>query len=435
MTTAAQKGLRVGNSIRAGALGLGMLVAATVPALAQTPGVPGGVTMAFGFSQRLDYDDNPSLTAISPGGSSLSTTRLTFSLSSETATQKLSLNTGTALRWSGGSAGQGGVKIDDPQFDLKYTQDVGASSLSVGANYRRSDIQFLRPLSDFTLPDGTIVLPPDLNDLTGTGFRTDYGVNGALSWGGNGPLGITLSLGLQGLEYDKVTNPGLVDNQRQNAGVAVRMRLNDVTDATANLTFSRYEQDPGLTRAYTRGIALGITRVLANGSLGATVGTSNTSAGTRLNFDVNRVMTLPSGSLTAGLGITRPAGGNYGITGRLNWQYALPSGNLNAQLSRGVTVTNANTEQLQTVVSVQYSQALTARDGLSLGLTYSLSDPSGAGNNVANTSIGASYNRNLTPDWSMNFGYTHRMRDPEALAGANSNNLFISLQRSFSIRP
>lgn len=421
--------------IRARALGLGLLVATTVPALAQSPSVPGGVTMTFGFSQRLEYDDNPPLAPTSPGGSALSTTRLTFSLSSETATQKIVLNTGTALRWSGGSGTQGGIKIDDPQFDLNYTLDVGSSSLSVGANYRRSDIQFLRPLSDFTQPDGTIVLPPDLNDLTGTGFRTDYGVNGALTWGAGGPLGVTLNLGLQGLEYDKVSNPALVDNQRQNAGVLVRMRLNDVTDATANLTFSRYEQDPGLTRAYTRGISLGLTRSLVNGSLGAMIGTSNTNAGTRLNFDVNRVMSLPSGSLTAGLGITRPAGGNYGMTGRLNWQQTLANGSINAQLSRGVTVTNANTEQLQTVVSVQYSQALNPRDGLSLNVTYSLSDPSGTGNNNANTSIGASYSRNLTPDWSMNFGYTHRIRAPEALAGAQSNNVFISLQRNFSIRP
>lgn len=425
----------MGILIRARALGLGMLVATTVPALAQTPSVPGGVTMTLGFSQRLEYDDNPPLATISPGGSYLSTTRLTFALSSETATQKLVLNTGTALRWSGGSGVSGGIKIDDPQFDLKYTLDVGSSALSVGANYRRSDIQFLRPLSDFTQPDGTIVLPPDLNDLTGTGFRTDYGVNGALSWGSNGPFGVTLNLGLQGLEYDKVTNPGLVDNQRQNAGMLLRMRLNDTTDATANLTFSRFEQDPGLTRAYTRGITVGLTRALPNGTLAGTIGTSNTNAGTRLNFDVNRVMTLPNGSLTAGLGVTRPAGGNFGATGRLNWQYALPNGNLNAQLSRGVTVTNANTEQLQTVVAVRYSQSLTARDGLSLDVTYSLSDPSGTGNNVANTSIGASYSRSLTPDWNMNFGYTHRVRDPEAAAGANSNNVFISLQRNFSIRP
>lgn len=412
-----------------------MLVATTIPALAQSPSVPGGVTMTFGFSQRLEFDDNLQLAAPSPGSSYLSTTRLTFGLQSETATQKLSLNTGTALRWSGGSGVAGDVKIDDPQFDLRYSIDVGSSSLSVGANYRRSDLQFLRPLTDFTLPDGTIVLPPDLNDLFGTGFRTDYGVNGALSWGANGPLGITLNLGLQGLTYDQVTNPALTDNTRINSGVLVRMRLNDVTDATANLTFSRFEQDPGLSRAYTRGIALGLTRSLVNGTLGATVGTSNTSAGTRLNFDVNRVMTLPSGSLTAGLGITKPAGGNYGMTGRLNWQHALPNGAISAQVSRGVTVTNANTEQLSTVVALKYNQALNPRDGLSLDVTYSLSDPSGTGNNIANTSIGAAYSRTLTPDWNMSFGYTMRMRDPEASAGAQSNSVYVGLQRSFSIRP
>lgn len=412
-----------------------MLVATTVPALAQTPSVPGGVTMTFGFSQRVEYDDNLQLAAPSPGGSYLSTTRLTFALQSETATQKISLNTGTALRWSGGSGVSGGVTIDDPQFDLKYSLDVGASSLSLGANYRRSDLQFLRPLSDFTLPDGTIVLPPDSADLFGTGFRTDYGVNGALTWGANAPLGITLNLGLQGLTYDQVSNPALQDNTRINSGILVRMRLNDVTDATANLTFSRFELNPSTSRAYTRGITLGLNRALVNGTLGATVGTTNTAAGTRLNLDVTRTMTLPSGSLTAGLGIAKPAGGNYGATGRLNWQQALANATVSAQISRGVTVTNANTEQLSTVVALKYNQALNPRDGLLLDATYSLSDPSGTGNNVANTSFGVSYNRSLTPDWNMSVGYTMRSRDPEAAAGAQSNSVYVGLQRNFSIRP
>ena len=119
----------------------------------------------------------------------------------------------------------------------------------------------------------------------------------------------------------------------------------------------------------------------------------------------------------------------------MNWQQALANATVSAQISRGVTVTTANTEQLSTVVALKYNQALNPRDGLSLDVTYTLSDPSGTGNNIANTSFGASYSRSLTPDWNMSVGYTMRSRDPEAAAGARSNSVYVSLQRNFSIRP
>ena len=146
-------------------------------------------------------------------------------------------------------------------------------------------------------------------------------------------------------------------------------------------------------------------------------------------------MTLPSGSLSFGLGTTRLAGTQPSVTGSLNWSYQLPIATLAAQINRSITYTNANVEQLQTSVSLAYSQAIGARSNLIVNASYSLSDPAGALNNTANTSLAASYGLAVTPDWNLNVGYTRTMLDKDGIGKSDSNLVFVGLQRTFNLRP
>ncbi len=414
---------------------LGMLAFTSAPVAAQT-GSPGGVQMTFGLSQRLEYDDNLALNVTSAGNTFLSTTRLSFGLSTETRTEKLTFSASTALRGVAGSAPTNNTfVIDDPRFDLAYSRNVGASALTLGANYRQSEVQFLRPLTDFLDANGNIVLPDDLSDLTGTGVRTEYGLNGSLQFGVNAPLGVTLNAGLAGLGYDRVTNPALTDSQRINIGTTFRLRLDPTTNGTVKLGFGEFKDLAANTSRYTRSLDVGLSRQLTNGNIAANLTASNSIAGTRLGFSVSRDIPLPSGSLSASLGITRPAGAKTGLTGSLDWSQTLKAGSISARLSRAVTVSSKDIEQLTTSVTLNYNQTLSANSSMSFSLGYALTDPSGATNNTANTTLGASYRRALTPDWSLDVGYNYRLRDSDVIGSANSNSVFMALQRSFNIRP
>ena len=415
----------------------GLLAALAHPALAQTGTVvPGGLELSFGFSERLEADDNLPLAVTSPGNSTVSTTRLSFALKSETKTERLSFTASTAVRAAYGSGVTNkGTNLDDPRFDLAYSRDVGNSVLSVGANYRRSDVQFLRPLSDFLDANGQIILPTDASDLTGTGNRTDYGVNGSLAWGVTAPFGVTVSAGASGLTYSQVSNPALTDTQRRNIAANFRLRLNDVTDGNVRLGFDQFENVATANTTNSRTLAIGLTRQLVDGSLNATFTARNSAGGTRLGFDVRRDVQLPTGSLGYGVGLTKPDGGSIGVTGALDWQYQLPQANISARLNRSVTFNTANVEQLQTTLALGYNQALSPRTGMAVNLSYSVADPAGLANDTTNANFGASYFIAVTSDWNMSLGYNYNMRNNDTVGRANSNSVFLGLSRNFNIRP
>lgn len=419
------------------ALLAGLFALVAVPVSAQTGTVvPGGVELSFGFSQRFEADDNLPLALTSPGTAYQSVTRLSFALKSETPNDRIALNASTVVR---GAFGKGvantGVKVDDPRFDLAYSHDAGNSTFSVAANYRRSDLQFLRPLSDFIDANGVLVLPTDLADLFGTGFRTDYGLNGALNFGANGPFGVGFTVGLTGLNYDKVTNPSLVDSRNETIGTNVRLRLNDVTDATVNLGFGRFQNLAASTSSTSRTLSAGLTRAMVYGTASANLTARNSGNGTRLSLDLKRSLTLPSGGLSIGFGATKLGGSPTSMTGSIDWSQQLPAATISVRVSRAIAYTLTNTEQLQTSLSLGYNQSLSSISGLSVSVAYALADPTGVNNNTKNTNLSASYYRSMTPDWNLNVGYSYTLRDRDTVGKSKSNQVFLGLQRTFNIRP
>lgn len=415
----------------------GLLALVAVPAAAQTGTVvPGGVELSFGFSQRLEVDDNLPLALTSPGTAYQTVTRLSFALKSETPNERIALNAATVLR---GAFGKGvantGVTVDDPRFDLAYARDGGNSNFSLGANYRRSDLQFLRPLSDFLDANGVLVLPTDLADLFGTGFRTDYGLNGAINFGANGPFGVGLTLGIAGLSYDKVSNPALVESRNESLGTNLRLRLNDVTDATVTLGFSRYNNLATSISSTSRSLSAGVTRAMVSGTASANIAARNSGNGTRLSLDLRRSLALPTGGLSFGIGATKLGGALTSMTGTIDWSQQLPAASITVRLNRAVTYTLTNSEQLQTMLSLGYNQTLSSVSGLNLNASYALADPTGVNNDSRNTNLSAAYFQSVTPDWNLNVGYTYTLRDRDTVGKSKSNQVFVGLQRTFNIRP
>lgn len=437
-TAGASAGRSKAGTLRGPAMLLAaLLILSPLPVLAQQSQA-GGVLLSFGIEQRLESDDNRSLSVNPAGRSSHADTVLSFSLSSETRSQRLSLSGSGALRASDGPGyGAEDSGFVNPSIALDYARSGPGSSLEVGARLRETDIDFLRGLSDFDDGSGVITLPEDISDLTGTGTRRHISANLALRWGQDGPLGFGLHAGFDDYSYHDTSSATLHDYRRIRVGASTQLRLDELMRATIDLGLSRYERDdPGEPRRDTISLTGDLIRDLPRGSISTRLSIDNVEEGTRLGLSVARAIELPSGSVTARLGAARTAIGHHlRLTGGLDLTHDLPLGRLATSLQRSVVENNEDEERVLTALSMTLMHALAPDQRVSLDLSWVDSDASSGGNDTRTASIGASYYREVTPDWGFRIGYQHRMRKETGLESARSNMVFMSLQRGFQFRP
>ncbi len=421
------------------ALGATLALTGTV-GLVALPGLAqdgGGVLLRFGLEQRFEATENESLSAVSAGTTTQATTRLSFGLTSDTGISQLSFNASGLLRAANRPGATGNsLDFDDPQLSFRYSRSSANARLNVGAFLRQSDLEFLRPLSDFTDPTGVIVLPPDLSDLTGTGTRRSTGVNAALIWGEDGPWGYGLTADINKLDYINTTDPELINNQRITLGSNLRFALSDATEATVSLKFSRFDDAaPASAARDTLSLALDLDHAMPAGSLTGSLTAERTEDGTRLGFRVGRTLELPRGSLSASLGVTRDTTSQTRLTANLAWQQELPRGQISASLQRSVAAGANDADTLVTALTVGYEQGLTPVSSINLNMTYADSTVTATDQSTRNASLSATYTHSLTEDWNLDLGYTHRLRDQTGAAAADSNSVFLVLKRNFEFSP
>lgn len=457
---------------------IGKLRAAMIGALALS-GLPsaaqeGGVTAQIGFNQRFEINDNFDLDVDSPGTTVLSTSSLSFDWASVTRSQQLRFGTSTALRYVLRPGGGHDTEIDDPQLRLSYRREAANAALSARANYRRSQIEFVRPLEDFTDEEGELDLPEDVDDLEGTGIRQSLSLSGQLSLGTQGPLGITLSAGVRDLQYEDVTDPDLFDTRRVTLGATANAQISPAITGRLSVSGSRFEaEDAENTRRDTISVttgaeflmpgdgtldlsfgytvieteefgvtsrdegfeaAAGFSFAVINGSAGVNASLSQTSDGARVRLSGSRSLELPNGSLGFSLGVTQLDDGDPSVTARVNWAQRLPEGRLNASLTRDVAVTNDDEERISTQGSIGWGYDINPVSSLSLRLTGSLQEETADDPQVTRANFTATYSRALTRDWNLNVGFTHRYRDEQGEGVAQSNAVFVGLGRNFDLR-
>lgn len=397
----------------------------------------GGVVLTFGVQERFETTSNLGLDVTSRGRTNQANTKLSFGVVSETQTSRLAFDVSGVLRAAIGPEHSGtDLSFDGPQLALGYDHSGANATLKLKAGISESDVAYLRPLEDFLDEDGQVVLPEDLADLTGTGTRRNSALNASVTWGDNAPVGFGLSAGFSALSYSDTTSPGLIDSHRSSLGGSMRFDLSDVTKATIDLKFSRFDDDAPLSKSRdTISLETGLSQEMATGTLTGSLSAAKTEDGTRLGFTVGRNVDLPDGSLSANLGVSRAATGGANLTGSLGYQRDLPNGQINAQLRRGIGVGNDDTDRLITVLSLGYSHSLSPLSSLSLDLSYAENTVTATDSTVANTSFSATYSHALTEDWGLDLGYRQRIRDADGVGTADSSSVFLSLSRDFTFRP
>jgi hypothetical protein len=276
-------------------------------------------------------------------------------------------------------------------------------------------------------------------------------------------------LGTAALSYSNTTDPGLFDSRTDDIALTSRLRLSPVVEARVRLSQEDYSDEDLIpadrtTRALSFGLAyeldaatkldaiagvsniddattgtsrggfgtLTLTRDLANGSAGVTLDRSFGIEGGRTTLSVNRSMDLPSGTLAYSFGVTRGELDGTEVIGSVAYSQTLPRGTLTASLDRSVDSTDAGIDERTTTAKLGYTMALSPLANLALTLDYVAVDSATSDTN--RSSARAEYTRELTPDWALTAGYEHQRQFTQGSGTANSNTVFLTLGREFSIR-
>ncbi|WP_299850497.1 hypothetical protein [uncultured Roseovarius sp.] len=431
-----------------------------------------GVVMTFDFEQRFEAGDNIALENPEEGNTTLSTTSLTFGLTTETHNQSLSVLAGAKLRAgeipSGSDIETGFV---EPRISFSYMREAANSVLDLDGSYRQSDISFQPAVSDFADDDGVIVLPPDFEDLEGSGTRRNYNLNASLEIGREAPLGFVFTASTSGISYDQQT-AALSDIERYSAGIRSNFRFSDVTTAFAVFNYDHYEADDiQSTERNTNAVEVGVAQELSerfrfeaaigfseteetlfrvldtttsgvtgratlsydmpNGVITGNYATTRDQDGARHNVSVGRSYELPRGEIAVSVGATSKDSGDPALIGSVDYMQDLATGNFKVGINRNVSISNEDEERITTTAVMGYNHDINNISSLGLDFSYGLSEGNSTADETLRTDVSASYNRDVTEDWKISTGVSYRVRDQDTSGKSDSTSIFVTLKREF----
>ena len=188
--------------------------------------------------------------------------------------------------------------------------------------------------------------------------------------------------------------------------------------------------------------SLGVSRQLVNGSVSLNFNSQLDDTGNRSSLTASRTLDLPRGTLSLTFGATQSGSGDVNPTFSVAYLQTLSRGQLTATLDRRVISTTDDTsldqfDEVLTRANVTYTQALTTRSGVSLGLNYAEVQSPGSSRVVGRSNYGltASLDHQLTSDWTLSTGYQYRHQDDDVAGAASSNEVFVTIGRRFVTRP
>ena len=257
----------------------------------------GGVSFTLGLSQTLEASSDRDLATDAAERGLEARTRLSFGALSETRTERLSLDLSGGLR-----LGDDTTTRDSSRARLAYARQGADARLELSATWDWADVAFLRDVEDFRGPDGLIVLPEDLGELTATGTRETTTLDARLIWGETAPVGYDLSASHRVLRYDTDT-ASLTDAVTNRVGAGLRLRLDPVTQARLDLSYSETDEVGSAPEdRLTLSGALTLERPL--GDITARLGASRDDAGdVYWQASLGRALELPGARLSGQLGV------------------------------------------------------------------------------------------------------------------------------------
>ncbi len=431
----------------------------------------GGAQIDIGVSTSLKYDNNFRLSPGNPGAATFSDTALRFGVTSDTGVQRFSLTGSGTLRF-GNIPNRSLAGFEDPNFALSYLYSVPDSRISVNARYRKVDREFLDPFQVEREEQnfGTLV--------GGGGKRESKSISLGFTTGINDPISYSVNASHSDINYLNVINPNLSNSRDNSISGSVGFRLSPVTSLSLNLGRAWYDSDNAtrthrvtddlsvgftgsVNPALTVSAQLGFTQVetdklgvitnnsgltgnfnirqqVPTGDYSAQFSLTRNQNGARSNFTVGRSIQFPTATLNANVGLTQSDSGKIGTIANISWSRQLKSSNYGLTVSRSSTTNTNDQDILNTRVAANYGYDIDNNSRIIVSLDYGLSEDGGAGSapTIKRANFRAAYSRALTQDWNLQGGFLLRYIDDSSATGsAQSNSVFLTLDRTFSFRP
>ncbi|AZL60493.1 hypothetical protein EI545_17680 [Tabrizicola piscis] len=379
------------------------------------------VVLTFGVEQRFEAGQNIDLSVPEGGDNLVARTRLSFGAVSRTQLDTLEFSSSAALVAENSDDTDGTeFEFGNPDLAVRYTREIPNALFSIGAQYRRDDVESFD--EDLTI-----------DDLDGT--RTDSTVDLRFETGRTAPLGFVLFSSYTESEYTDTSDPDLVDNNTFRVGIETPLRFSEVFQASIRLGYEREEDtSPPLTLNEVRTAGLGLAYAMVNGAATADLDfRSDDEEGDRTTLVFGRALTLPAGSLSLRLGVTQGDIGGTDLVGGVTWAQELPRGGLEVVLERTVVYDDITFEpSIGTLLAVSFTQEI--NDLSSMGLTASHEVSDSPTERIELSQFAATYRYALTQDWNLDSGVRYRVRRDED-GRSDSPDVFVALSRSFEFRP
>lgn len=403
-------------------------------------------TLTATISQSLEVDSNYDLDDPSPGTSYFGDTRFGLFYLNTTPTQALELGFDTGLR---------GLSRPDEDFEwtfaspstasLGYANEWASGNFAADVRYRQTQVDFNRPLSDFADDDGIIIVPDDLDQLTGdaTERRTDGSFFLALAT--DAPSSYEFTLDATNFDYsedaDDRTPRSIVQGSalwqlrltpvlssallgsyylyQAHAGDETEVRIGEVDAGVI------YEPNENVYVAAGLGYAHRVREETVGGDRETTEDEQGPSARALVRYTTENLTLNFNGRVSSAAPTTR-------FNGALGAVWRLPRGNVNARLFQRYTGNSSDQEVRVTGVGIGFVRDINtvSRVGLDFawGLQVDQDDPDEP--DINRTDITATYSYDLTETVSAEVGYRFRNRE-EAPENATSNAVFLVIGKAF----
>ncbi|MEO5615365.1 MAG: hypothetical protein ABIR04_10665 [Cypionkella sp.] len=378
-----------------------------------------GRFLTFGVGQRLQYSNNSELNAISLGSTTEAITYLNFGLTTNTGSSSFQLDANLDLRFAAAPPeSTPPTGLNNPFLGIRYQTLSASSVFDFNASLRQTTLDQNLSVTDFDV---------------GSGRRGNYLIGSAIGWGKDSPFGYGLSAAYEAIDYIGTSDLGLIDARRFKIGANASLVLSPTTRLTLGVDRSDFKEEGASSGDLKIGGNAGLVVRRANGDvLSPTLFVDNTETGQREGVSAQYQMALPHGSLSFTPGLTRATTGKVYWTSDFQWQQNLPTGNFSAEWSQEVTSQNENNEEiLLSDVSFGYAYDVDPLNSLRLNLDWAQQIYTANDDTSSNASFSAVWSRTITKDWNLDLGYIYRISDKSAEDGAQSNTVYLQLNRNF----
>jgi hypothetical protein len=133
--------------------------------------------------------------------------------------------------------------------------------------------------------------------------------------------------------------------------------------------------------------------------------------------------------------LTQTDSSDLELLGSLDWTQELPQGVISVFFDQSITSNSDNEDTQLSRLSVDYQHQINTVSSFTLAMDLSRTKDAGTGTIDGRTraNFSAIYSHELTQDWNLNMGYERRQYDEVGGDKAESDSVFLTLTRGFSI--